>query len=55
MIEKNEIFRMANALSLNPNTIEKDYVIGWILYGINKNETAKDWLFKGGTSLKKCF
>jgi len=55
MIERNEIFRIANELNLSPNTIEKDYVLGWILHGINRNKSTKDWLFKGGTSLKKCF
>lgn len=55
MIERNEIFRIANELSLSPNTVEKDYVLGWILHGINRNKATRDWLFKGGTSLKKCF
>jgi len=56
MIEKNEILQLAETLELSPDTVEKDYVLGWILYGIsNHNALGKDWLFKGGTSLKKCF
>ncbi|HXH32258.1 MAG TPA: nucleotidyl transferase AbiEii/AbiGii toxin family protein [Bacteriovoracaceae bacterium] len=56
MIEKNEILEMATALGLSPDTVEKDYILGWLLYGININKTLEpSWLFKGGTSLKKCF
>ncbi len=47
---------MAAGLGLNPETIEKDYVLGWLLWGINNHPELKDsWAFKGGTSLKKCF
>ncbi len=56
MIEKNEILQLAQSLSLSADTVEKDYVLGWILHGIHKHPTlGKNWLFKGGTSLKKCF
>jgi predicted nucleotidyltransferase component of viral defense system len=41
---------------LGPQVIEKDYVLGWILSGINRHAAIKDnWVFKGGTCLKKCF
>lgn len=55
MIEKNEILTVAKNLSLSPDTVEKDYVLGWMLHGICENEATKVWAFKGGTSLKKCF
>ncbi|MBY0314741.1 MAG: nucleotidyl transferase AbiEii/AbiGii toxin family protein [Bdellovibrionales bacterium] len=56
MIEKNEVLKLAQELGLSPDTIEKDYVLGWMLHGIyNHRELGKKWLFKGGTSLKKCF
>jgi len=55
MIEKNEILRIAKNLSLSPDTVEKDYVLGWMLHGISQNSATKYWAFKGGTSLKKCF
>ena len=54
MIEKNEIMMMANGWSLTPDSIEKDYVLGWLLWGIhNHKELSNAWLFNGGTSLKK--
>ena len=42
--------------NLPPNTIEKDYVLNWILAGISESKQLKDdWIFKGGTCLKKCY
>lgn len=56
MIEKNEIIMMANGLPLSPDTVEKDYVLSWLLWGINNHHAFADsWLFKGGTCLKKCY
>jgi len=55
MIEKNEILSFARNLSLSPDTVEKDYVLGWMLYGIGEHPATKNWIFKGGTSLKKCW
>ena len=56
MIDKREIIDAATALGLNPHVIEKDYVLGWLLWGIyNHDALAESWIFKGGTCLKKCF
>jgi predicted nucleotidyltransferase component of viral defense system len=39
-----------------PSIVEKDYVLGWILAGINAHdELGENWVFKGGTCLKKCY
>ena len=56
MIDRREILEAASSFSLLPNVVEKDYVLGWILAGINAHEElAESWLFKGGTCLKKCY
>ena len=56
MIDKREIIDVAAALGLNPHVVEKDYVLGWLLWGIYSHEAVgESWLFKGGTCLKKCF
>ena len=56
MIDKREILEAASSFSLLPNVVEKDYVLGWILAGINAHdELAEAWVFKGGTCLKKCY
>lgn len=56
MIDRREILDMATRVSLNPHVVEKDYVLGWVLAGINAHPALRDsWVFKGGTCLKKCF
>lgn len=46
----------AHEFGLTPNTVEKDYVLGWILAGIsNHRHLGPTWVFKGGTCLKKCY
>lgn len=56
MINKQEIIEEAKKHKLPSNTIEKDYVLNWLLAGISESEALKrDWVFKGGTCLKKCY
>jgi predicted nucleotidyltransferase component of viral defense system len=55
MITKQEILLTANAANLLPTTIEKDYVLGWVLHGIAQHPKLSEWIFKGGTCLKKCY
>ena len=42
-------------LNLPPIYIEKDYWVTYVLHTIFKNEIGKEAIFKGGTSLSKCF
>lgn len=37
MIEKREIIETARLLGLAPNVVEKDYVLGWLLWGIHQH------------------
>lgn len=54
MITRQEIMDSSREFGLSPNVIEKDYVLGWILDGIsNHSKISGDWVFKGGTCLKK--
>ena len=56
MIDRREILDTASLVSLNAHVVEKDYVLGWMLAGIEAHAELKDsWVFKGGTCLKKCF
>ena len=51
-----EIVAVADETGLTPAVVEKDYVLGWLLAAINANDVlAKNWVFKGGTCLKKCY
>lgn len=56
MIDLNEIRSVAARVSLNNIVVEKDYALGWLLWGIHQHPIAGvDWVFKGGTCLKKCY
>ena len=56
MISRREIIDASSALSLLPQVVEKDYILGWVIDGINHHPALADtWIFKGGTCLKKCF
>lgn len=56
MILKNEILEIARQTTLAPHVVEKDYVLSWILAGISENKELSDqFVFKGGTCLKKCY
>lgn len=56
MITLEEIRAHAAKVLLSNIVVEKDYALGWLLWGINQHAVAKnDWVFKGGTCLKKCY
>ncbi len=56
MIGKQDILERAREWQLRPNVVEKDYVLGWILAATAQHpETSEQWVFKGGTCLKKCY
>ncbi len=55
MIDKSEIMAFARQFHLRASVVEKDYVLGWVLAGIfNHPAIGGQWIFKGGTCLKKC-
>jgi predicted nucleotidyltransferase component of viral defense system len=56
MIRHDEIRDLVVEWGIREDVIEKDYAIGWFLWGIGSEPALKDkWIFKGGTCLKKCF
>jgi predicted nucleotidyltransferase component of viral defense system len=56
MIDRSEILAVSTDLSLSADVVEKDYVLGWLLAGIYAHpDLARQWIFKGGTCLKKCY
>jgi hypothetical protein len=49
MIDKREILEAASSLGLLPSVIEKDYVLGSILAGINEHgELSRSWSARAG-------
>ncbi len=55
MIPKADILNLAKEDRLRDTTVQKDYALGWLLYGIAEHPRLSRWVFKGGTCLKKCF
>lgn len=56
MISKDQLRLLAAEWQLSEEVVEKDYVLGWLLWGIARNATlSTNWTFKGGTCLKKCY
>src|SRR3989339_664273 len=55
MISIQEIRENAKRNGVMPRVIEKDYYLGILLNAISKNTSKGDFVFKGGTALRKCY
>lgn len=56
MIPRAELQERQAEWGLTEEVVEKDYVLGWLLWGIGSDpRLGTSWVFKGGTCLKKCF
>lgn len=56
MIGRADLDERVREWGLTHRVVEKDYVLGWVLWGIGTEERlASTWAFKGGTCLKKCY
>jgi predicted nucleotidyltransferase component of viral defense system len=52
LIDRRELLSKARERHLNLNLVEKDYVLGWLLFGFSKINSL---VFKGGTALSKIY
>ncbi|MGH3025020.1 MAG: nucleotidyl transferase AbiEii/AbiGii toxin family protein [Gaiellaceae bacterium] len=56
MITRADIVERVTEWGLTEEVVEKDYVLGWLLWGIGTDPVlSQQWVFKGGTCLKKCY
>lgn len=56
MIRRAAIDDRVREWGLREDVVEKDYVLGWILWGIGSEPALREyWVFKGGTCIKKCY
>lgn len=56
MISRAALDQRVREWGLRHGVVEKDYVLGWLLWGIGSDPVLADaWVFKGGTCLKKCY
>jgi predicted nucleotidyltransferase component of viral defense system len=56
VITRADIVQRVAEWQLAEQVVEKDYVLGWLLWGIGADPVlGQRWVFKGGTCLKKCY
>jgi predicted nucleotidyltransferase component of viral defense system len=55
MIRPGEISKMARQLGLSERTIERDYVLTWVLFAIGGSPLREHLAFKGGTAIRKMY
>lgn len=55
MIPIFEINKVAEQSKVPVDTVEKDYVISWLLLCIARSRLAEDFIFHGGTAIKRIF
>lgn len=56
MITRADLVERVQEWGLREEVVEKDYVLGWLLWGISQHPILTQyWVFKGGTCLKKCY
>jgi hypothetical protein len=56
VITRADVVERVAEWQLTEEVIEKDYVLGWLMWGIGSDPVLGDeWVFKGGTCLKKCY
>jgi predicted nucleotidyltransferase component of viral defense system len=55
VITVRELQALSAEWALTTHVIEKDWALGWVLAGIGAELELTTWVFKGGTSLRKCY
>src|SRR5579859_2470567 len=56
VITRADIVQRVAEWQMTEEVVEKDYVLGWLLWGIGADPVLGNrWVFKGGTCLKKCY
>jgi predicted nucleotidyltransferase component of viral defense system len=56
VITRADIVERVIEWGLTEEVVEKDYILGWLLWGIGTDSVlSNSWVFKGGTCLKKCY
>lgn len=56
MITATEIRHIADTLGVAPAVVDHDYALGCLLHYLSQRpEVQQGWIFKGGTSLQKCY
>jgi uncharacterized protein len=55
MIPLSELNLAAERFNVPIDTVEKDYIISWILLCLSRSKLSKDFVFYGGTAIKRIY
>jgi predicted nucleotidyltransferase component of viral defense system len=56
LITLEDVVARATQWGVSAKVVEKDYVLGWLLWGLgNQSQLTIGWALKGGACIKKCF
>lgn len=55
MITSAEVKRSAREVGVDPMIIDRDHALGVILRALSTSAARRDWVFKGGTCLRKAY
>ncbi len=56
MVSQREILQLSKQFGVPPSSIDKDWVLGHLLNSLfSFNDFSKNFVFKGGTCLRKCY
>ena len=55
MIPLSELNKTAARFNVPIDTVEKDYIISWILICLSKSTLCQDFMFYGGTAIKRIY
>ncbi|MDZ4655324.1 MAG: nucleotidyl transferase AbiEii/AbiGii toxin family protein [Coriobacteriia bacterium] len=54
MIPEATIKSLARRQGIDPAVIDRDHALGVVLWAMDSQSSLQDWVFKGGTCLRKC-
>lgn len=54
MISEATIKSLARRQGVDPAVVDRDHALGVVLWAMSTQGALRDWVFKGGTCLRKC-
>lgn len=54
MIPEAAIKSLARKQGVDPAVVDRDHALGVVLWAMSSQDALRDWVFKGGTCLRKC-
>lgn len=54
MIPEATVKSLARRQGIDPAVVDRDHALGVVLWAMDSQSSLRDWVFKGGTCLRKC-